>query len=88
MEKYFQMDDAKKELGLQMPNCGSSDKSFSTWLGSSQYERNVLSGSLDIEVSMSKLCVTLKSYSAFTFATCCTHFSDLFFLLNSDIHKL
>ncbi|XP_006276794.2 beta/gamma crystallin domain-containing protein 1 isoform X2 [Alligator mississippiensis] len=49
MEKYFQMDDAKKELGLQMPNCGSSDKSFSTWLGSSQYERNVLSGSLDIE---------------------------------------
>ncbi|XP_019375691.1 PREDICTED: absent in melanoma 1 protein isoform X1 [Gavialis gangeticus] len=49
MEKYLQMDDVKKELGLQMPNYGSNGKSFSSWLGSSQYEQNVLSGSLDIE---------------------------------------
>ncbi|XP_067402642.1 beta/gamma crystallin domain-containing protein 1 isoform X2 [Emydura macquarii macquarii] len=49
MDKYFQADDAKEELNSQMPSYGSTDKNFSSWLKSSQYEPNVPSSLLNGE---------------------------------------
>ncbi|XP_008939233.1 PREDICTED: absent in melanoma 1 protein [Merops nubicus] len=49
VEKYMQADSAKKELSLQMPNFGNTEKSFSSWLGTSRYESNVPAGLLDVD---------------------------------------
>lgn len=51
VEKYLQTDDAKKERILQVPNFENPDMSFSGWLKSGQYEPNLSSSFLDIEVS-------------------------------------
>ncbi|KAM7174130.1 beta/gamma crystallin domain-containing protein 1 [Macrochelys suwanniensis] len=50
MEKYLPTDDAEEEeLNSQMPNYGSTDTNFSSWLKSSSYEPNIPSGFLDRE---------------------------------------
>ncbi|PKU47828.1 absent in melanoma 1 protein isoform x1 [Limosa lapponica baueri] len=49
VEKYMQADSAKKELSLQMSNYGNTEKSFSSWLGTSRYESSVPGGLLDVD---------------------------------------
>jgi len=88
VEKYTQADSAKKELSLQMPNYGNTEKNFSNWLGTSRYESNVPSGLLDVDVSIVLFKICLESYPAFIFSVDGVHTLVCVVSLLRDIDRL